>query len=307
MNINTNICYLLALSVACLSTAYAQEAPSVPQASPIVNQLAIDPTLAAQATVKAGQQAMMDALGASVPADPSRPFSYGKSNLSILFLPSQVARLKEAIGAFETENNSKPAIFAQPQEAVPAAQTVVVVEPPTYPVFFLSSIVYRAPNDWSIWMGGEKITSSKNETEVTVTEMRPDSVTFLWKPAYIDAIAQRNRAEAFAATDAVKNKLSTQQKISYDKASGAITFTLRQNQSFAVGYFKLFEGYIDSPTMQPITISPDAVSADGMATITDTAAAAQAVASPAPPMPTRRSRMPSAPAGAPAASVLPRN
>jgi hypothetical protein len=190
----------------------------------------------------------------TAPADEAeKSFSYGESNTSILFLPDQVSRMKEAIRAFESRKDGA----ATPGLAVPDATAeqplvTLIQEPPAYPVFYLSSIVYDAPNDWSLWMGGQKITSRKNTTEVTVLKVTRDSATFLWKPAYIEAIAMRKKDGMFAPTDKVKNKLSTQQRFFYDAQRGAISFTLRQNQSFAVGYFKMFEGFVDSPTLEPI-------------------------------------------------------
>ena len=197
-----------------------------------------------------------------------RVFSYGTSNTSILFLPDHVSRMKESIADYESENrNTSSATLVSPDATIDqAAQAPIPDEPATYPVFFLSSIVYNSPKDWSIWMGGEKITSEKNETEVEVLSVKRDSATFRWKPVYASAIGQRQAMKAFAATDSVKNKLSANHSINYDDQSGEITFTLRQNQSFAVGYFKLFEGYVASPTMDAMPLA-NAATDDNVATI----------------------------------------
>jgi hypothetical protein len=39
-----------------------------------------------------------------------------------------------------------------------------------------------------------------------------------------------------------------------------VVFTLRQNQSFVVGYFKLFEGYVESPQMPTFVEEKETVS-----------------------------------------------
>lgn len=183
----------------------------------------------------------------------TKVFSFGTSDYSILFLPTQVQRMKQEISAYESTGKSTALSVVVPDRNVAAVVEEKIVEPDTYPVFFLSSIVYETPNDWSIWMGGEKITSRKNDTEVTVLEVTRDSATFQWKPSYKIAITQRRDGEKFASVDLVNNKLATNQRVSYNSQAGAITFTLRQNQTFAAGYFKIFEGFVPSPKLEAIS------------------------------------------------------
>ena len=39
--------------------------------------------------------------------------------------------------------------------------------------------------------------------------------------------------------------------VNVDEANKAVTFTLKPNQSFAVGYFRMFEGYMATPASMP--------------------------------------------------------
>lgn len=273
MSYNRSIRFLLSLSVLCASGAYAQPlspspsnvpsaaanvgAVSVPSPSGVAPDAMPAQPLATGNAPQSIQSVAQGLINNALGTPDGRAFSYGTSNTSILFLPDHISRMKEAVADYERENrNASAATLVAPDATMD--QTVQAPnpdEPVSYPVFFLSSIVYNSPRDWSLWMGGEKITSDKNETEVEVISVKRDSATFRWKPAYASAIGHRQAMKAFAATDSVKNKLSASHPVSYDEQSGEITFTLRQNQSFAVGYFKLFEGYVSSPTMEPIPMA----------------------------------------------------
>lgn len=183
----------------------------------------------------------------AVPKD----FSFGQSSLSILFLPNQMERMKSSIRTYESTNKeAKPSTLVAPEPVVGKVGTKIN-EPDLYPVFYLASIAYDRPGDWSIWISGYKITSRKNETDVSILHVAPDSVTFLWKPDYGAAILRRKQDEVFAPTVSVKHKLALSQPIKVGEA-GEVTFTLRPNQSFSVGYLSVFEGYVDSPKLQSV-------------------------------------------------------
>lgn len=183
-------------------------------------------------------------------AGTQKQYSYGKSTVSIMFLPEKMEKLKEGLRFFE---DGKPGLANPlPVEAEPAPQAPLIQEPDNYPVFHLSSIVFHNPSDWSLWLEGHKITSKKNNTDVQVIAVSQQGATFAWKPIYSDAIRQRKSANMFVSTDGVKNKLAAAQNIQYDADSGLITFQLKQNQSFSVAYFSIFEGYMGPATLPPL-------------------------------------------------------
>lgn len=188
------------------------------------------------------------------PAAPEKKdFSYGDSDLSILFLPTQIERMKSAIRSYESISHDT--VAPVPMAPTDVSSTVSEIkEPLVYPVFYLASIVYHSPNDWSLWMSGRKITSGKNETDVSVLSISPNSATFIWRPSYSDTLLRRDRAAAYADATAYKNRLATSQSASLDKETGSIKFTLRENQTFVVGYFKIFEGFVESPGLAPLDI-----------------------------------------------------
>lgn len=205
--------------------------------------------------VEAGSEQAPPDASPEKPIESKKQFSFGSSNLSILFLPTQIERMKIAIRNYESVSHDQaptPVI----KTPVEVTKITTIEEPKSYPVFYLASIVYNKPGDWSLWMSGRKITSRKNETDVSVLSINANSATFLWQPSYSKAVLQRNDEASFVSTDTVKNRLATAQPITLNKDTGSVQFTLRPNQSFSVGYFKIFEGFIDTPVIEPLSANP---------------------------------------------------
>ena len=196
--------------------------------------------------------------------------SIGSSNLSLFFTPNQMRALREALTQFESRPANAEPITDISLEIAPEVKKVIV-EPPVYPIFYLSSIVFHTPNDWSIWVSGHKITSNKNTTTLRVLSVSQDRATFLWQPTYADAIATRHEQKLFADVTPVKNKLTRPSAYHYDPKTGNITFTLLINQSFVAAYFNTFEGMIESPTLPAL---PNANPGDKAANGATAAAAA---------------------------------
>ena len=233
-----------------LPTAPVADRGSVPAGA--VPAPTAEPTAAPAAVPTAVPAAITSAdvvAGASI-STPTR-FSFGDSDLSILFLPEQIQAMKQGLTSFE----SHPARAASPEKEVTlnlddAAQPHSI-EPKEYPVFYLSSIVYHSAGDWSLWLSGHKMTSAKNTTDIKVKSISSEQATFVWTPEYSELLKQRKENKTFANTDKVKHRLAAIQSFSYDEKAGELTFTLRPNQTFAVGYFSLFEGYMETPKMDP--------------------------------------------------------
>lgn len=173
------------------------------------------------------------------------PYSFGDATVSVLFLPDQIEQMKRVLTTYEDQR--KILGDASPIETT---ETVAppVVEPPTYPVFYLSSLVYKSPTDWTVWLSGHKITPSKNDTDVQVLSVNASQATFVWYPTYNAAIITRKKESLLATPDPIKNRLAAPNFI-HDELIGMFTFTLKPNQSFVVGYLSMFEGFIDSPAL----------------------------------------------------------
>lgn len=178
---------------------------------------------------------------------PAPRFSYGENGISLFYTTEQVDRMKRALEAHEGKIVTKN---AEPVEEAPVVEKVD--EPTSYPVFYLTTIMYRSANDWSIWVSGFKITAQKNTTDLTVTAVTPDSVTFNWKPGFTAAFQMRSEGKNFADPGPLKNRLQTNSNIVYNPETGIVTFTLHQNQSFSVGHYAVFEGYVEPPVLEQL-------------------------------------------------------
>lgn len=188
---------------------------------------------------------------------PTVVFSYGNAPASIFFTRAQISNMKKALSTFE---NIRPEdavagemLFTEELPIAPA----IIEEPATYPVYHLSSIVYRTPTDWTVWLNGARITPKTNDGDVTVTAVRPDRAWFSWKPTYIQPLTERINQKTLASTDAVKHRFTTENTASVDRKSASIRFSLRPNQSFAASYFRTFEGKIATPKL-PDSAAPTA-------------------------------------------------
>lgn len=196
----------------------------------------------------------------------TKAYSFGNADLSILFLPEQITKMKDAIRSFEDSGQSAAPPVAVVPQLSPAPVQEVIEDPLIYPVFYLASIAYDSPDDWSVWVSGYKITSHRNDTDISVVNITPDRATFVWNPSFSKAIARRNKEKLFASVDKVKNKIAAASSVSINDQNGAVSFTLKPNQSFAVGYFHVFEGYIETPTLTalPITQPPTNVAGNAL-------------------------------------------
>ena len=64
------------------------------------------------------------------------------------------------------------------------------------PDFFVSSIVYRNPSDWAVWINKEKLTSRAPESaqqKIKIQNISEYEVTFSWKPAELPSAFKRYR------------------------------------------------------------------------------------------------------------------
>ncbi len=181
-------------------------------------------------------------------------FSYGDSDVSLLFTKRQMERMKNVLSVYETarRNRSDVPIEVVEEQADAGPVATVVAEPTVYPVFTLKSIAFRNASDWTVWIGNLRITPHKNDQEVRVLAVSPNRAQFLWKPAYSEAMRQRANLKLFADTSKVKHKKTAANTAIYDNAAGQVTFTLLQNQSFAPAYMSTFEGKVASPALTPL-------------------------------------------------------
>lgn len=208
-------------------------------------------------------------------------YSYGDLDIGSLFYgPAEIKAMKETLRTWENRRDAPVLVEeALPEEVVPA----VPPDAKTYPVFHLSSIVYRNAGDWAVWVNGDKITPKKNTTDVKVLSVSASQASFSWTPSYSAAVTLRQEKKLFAATDPVKHRLTTASALRYDPLMGTAFFSLKPNQSFAAGYMNIFEGSVESPSLA--VIDPNVLASMPMPSTTPPPLPAPAAPSAAEPVP----------------------
>jgi len=101
-----------------------------------------------------------------------------------------------------------------------------------YPQFYLESLAYHTPTDWSVSINHIKFTPSQPQSpSLQVVGISPDKVTVVWKPLLMEMV---NDVWKRAANDDVE----------VDSLHGTVTFTLRPNQTFSSYVMRVLEGKV---------------------------------------------------------------
>lgn len=240
-----------------LPTAPVQPAPVAPVVEPPKPQTPPPESLPVIPAEPAPAAPTAPLVSEAPPILPEGEFSFGTEDYSILFTPAQIANMKDALSAYETNRRTGAGEIVVAEEIqMPSA---VITDGTAYPVYTLSSVFYRNGSDWSVWLGSLRITPRTNTNEVRVVAISPNLVRFAWKPSYIDALKLRNEKNLFASTKPVAHKLTKPTTTVFNSKDGEVTFTLRPNQSFVAGYMATFEGRVAAPTLEPVVEKPEDV------------------------------------------------
>src|SRR5690606_7030051 len=108
----------------------------------------------------------------------------------------------------------------------------------SYPQFFLESLVYHGPENWIIWVNGQKINQDtpKDNADIKVLAIDEDKVRLQWKPISMEKV---NEVLAH----------SPNEEIEINNLHGTVDFTLRPNQTFSSYVMRVLEGKV-----LPVTI-----------------------------------------------------
>ena len=236
------------------AVAYAQMAHAQATISelPMLTPAETPPTSSEQKSAEPPAEEKSTAIPETVPDAPAPPveFSFGTYPYSLFFSAQQIRQMKEALEEAETRlaAGTPPEPLAVPTIALPAPPG-----PPSYPNFYLSSIVYRGPGSWVFWMNGQHYTPKNPPPEMQVLAISSEAVTLLWQPTFLEDAVDRMKRKEFSQTIpsnllARKNK----QGVVYDSDRGGLIFTLGLNQSYVGGAFAVYEGRYDEMPVPPL-------------------------------------------------------
>lgn len=192
--------------------------------------------------------------------------SYGSWPYSIMYPSTEITNLKNILALYErkgfiveqaTEPEQNPQEVAEKsiEDLYSKLQSRPLPPNLVYPSFKLRSILYRNPNDWSVWLNNRHITNENNKKdfELSVVNITKDYVEFTWIPAnpeLLSAILQlRLLPEAsrppVSATPKHRKVVTSNPEGWLDKSTSQVHFILRPNQVFYSETFEVFEGVPD--------------------------------------------------------------
>jgi hypothetical protein len=214
-------------------------------------------------------------------------FSFGDAPDSLLFSTQQIEEMRSVLRAFEGSNTGAADGTAL---VVEVTTPQALQEPSLYPVFYLSSIVYRHADDWTIWIATDaqstmatassividpsatvanaplvapvtagianrliRITPKTNNGELRALRVSAHRVDFSWAPPYMPAMKQRVENKKFASVGSLKHRLIGGNNPVYDDESESIRFSLNANQSFSAAFFNCFDGRVAPMALLPLS------------------------------------------------------
>ena len=120
---------------------------------------------------------------------------------------------------------------------------------PVYaPSFYLNTLLYSAPDNWTIWINNKRITSANPEVTsnlfptLQIVAVTDTDVTFLWEPRFLKNISPEWSKQLILNPHGnLSNEMNT---IVLKQDKSLLQFTLRPNQTFTVYDMQISEGYI---------------------------------------------------------------
>ncbi len=160
---------------------------------------------------------------------------------SLFFSGKELALIRTAIQSYQNQVGFSGSIGEgeQEDELKGLKPDEVAKKYFTYPQLYLESLVYHSPNDWVVWINGQKIlpTTPKQGADIQVEAIDRDKVTIVWRPVDMEKI---NEVWDISPTESV----------SVDDAQGTVTFTLRHNQTFSSYVMRVLEGKVVPVTVE---------------------------------------------------------
>jgi hypothetical protein len=187
----------------------------------------------------------------SKPDEPQNSLSIREPSLtkSIFFTQDQIIHIRDAIIAYE-KFKSLQALNAQTHAKDFLSQLDDAKKNPAaaeknflYPQFYLQSLVYHSPTDWSVQVNDRKITSESKvlpDTSLRVVSVNKNAVIFSWTPVDLSQVIEAWRKKHYPGVDV-------------DEGAGVVNFTLTVNQTFASYTMRIAEGKVN-PVMFDRTI-----------------------------------------------------
>jgi hypothetical protein len=175
---------------------------------------------------------------------------------SLMFDEKSIKLLNDAMESFLTGKPLElPAVVTPEASAAAAAAALAAKEqaaqPTVLPVFYLNSIVYFSPSNWSIWLNNTKISPVKKPQipELKIVNITDRQVFFTWSVKNLDRISPNWMDKLKEDSDGDFSNSDNTIKVSAEKDS--VGFALGPNQSFSVQAMEIMEGKTQAAPLPP--------------------------------------------------------
>lgn len=164
---------------------------------------------------------------------------------------------------------------------------VEVKVPRIAPAFFLNSVLYNKPDNWTIWLNSRRIRADATFPELEISKVHRDSVEFIWETDQLDFISPDWEKKIIAIELEEGEEvprftyLSKDGLIAVDRSRRFVRFKLGPQQTFVSRKMEIREGFVKSTFFE--TVERVAVPAAGAGT---NAISIQGAAIPGMPAPT---------------------
>ena len=126
------------------------------------------------------------------------------------------------------------------------------------PAFFLNSVLYNTPNNWTIWMNSRRIRAGAKFPELEISRVDRDAVEFIWQTEQLDFISpewEKTVMPIALKPGEVVPRFVYQSKdgtIAVDRSRRYVRFVLGPHQTFVSRTMKITEGFVKSTTFDSV-------------------------------------------------------
>jgi len=236
---------------------------------------ASDATAASTTTATSVATASVEATAAEPAAAPEEKkeknfiASYGTYKTSVFFTKSEIKNMKRVLYISESfqgkEVTDKPKTEDTALNALldnlNIQQPTVDVTPLTeFPKFYISTIVYKSPGNWAMWMNGARVTPKLLPTDIEVLGVSQNAVRFLWKPEKFMQFKEHWEGLAKGTVGSVPPRKASQfAKVTLNEEKSGWEFTVHPNQAFSSQYMAVVEGNPDQAVLAAEAVPPEPV------------------------------------------------
>ncbi len=136
---------------------------------------------------------------------------------------------------------------------------IEVVTPSVAPAFYLNSVLYNSPKNWTIWLNNRRIRAGAKFPKLEISRIKADKVEFIWETADIDFISP-GWAEKVPSIPTKQRKAygkwaykSPAGDIFVDETKQFVRFILSPHQTFVSRTMRIAEGRHKSTFLQQVT------------------------------------------------------